>query len=769
MAKHNSTSSTIVTARSPAMNRSTATVNTTTTKHLSQLEEDVAAKNKARANPDSVSTGTKRLSQFEQDVVTKNQARYSPGSVSSKTTKRLSQLEQDAAAKNHARASRDGDVVTVGVVAMAGSSPAFALAHLEDQVLKSNVKGHGQQPGTYSGGKMELESTNLQNDVMVKESSKRPATRPGAFGMVGVDDERIAYKTGIPLGNDVVPPESSDKQPKASQGEKQMGIPPFSKDMTPVEGAPEHSRRPFEGPPHFPGEYDYDLEVVHESGDRLAVATAVKEEDEEDAFRPQAVEYDPDAKPPLVQNRRFRLYGALGCIALIVIVASLIGVLSVTTKQANQASERTPTSAPTCERCGLGIEETLQLAVGSEKLYNPSSPYYEGMQWILHKDPMQLDPTDENLLQRYLLATFYFETHQLGDWRSCNHQGEDDPDDTCDFLKIVGISPLAFEGIPGIRWLSDNHECSWAGIFCDELDQVRHLDMEGQAMQGTFPAVVTLLQYVQSLSFPWNDFTGTLPSEIGSMKHLLNLELQFNQFSGNFPTTWSSARNLQLINLGKNQMTGTLPPEISELTSMKGLFLFDNLFSGNFPEEMAELSLLTFLRLNANFFSSTIPSFFGNMQLNELWLQNNALEGPIPTEIGKLSSFLTDFRVSGTNIGGDIPDELWNLTDLWRLDVHNAKFTGTISPSISNLENLNVLRIQDNDFSGQLPTELAELNELMTLRVEGNNFIGSIPEGLCALRDPEGLSEITASSNMVCSCCTDICDDETGECVEVGQ
>jgi hypothetical protein len=200
---------------------------------------------------------------------------------------------------------------------------------------------------------------------------------------------------------------------------------------------------------------------------------------------------------------------------------------------------------------------------------------------------------DENLIQRFLLAAFYFETHILGDWRSCNRPSEENPEDTCSFQKIVSILPLEFEGVPAIRWLSSEHECKWAGISCDELNQTRTIDLSGQDLQGTFPAVLTRLPYLQSIQFAWNNFSGPLPDSIGTMNHLLNFEVQYNQFTGNIPSTWSNAKNFQLMNFANNFLSGELTSAVGLLRNLKGMFLYDNMITGTLPDEFAQVSLLS--------------------------------------------------------------------------------------------------------------------------------------------------------------------------------
>lgn len=165
----------------------------------------------------------------------------------------------------------------------------------------------------------------------------------------------------------------------------------------------------------------------------------------------------------------------------------------------------------------------------------------------------------------------------------------------------------------------------------------------------------------------------------------------------------------------------------------------------------------------------------GNFQLNELWLQHQPLKGPIPSELGKLSNFLFDLRLHGTELEGTIPDEIFELKNMWRLDLYSANFTGTISTLVGKLQALDVLRLSNNRFTGQLPTEMESLLQLKSVWVDGNDFNGTVPPGLCALRVPEGLEDlsadclmdpITGDTAVDCECCTHCCGDKGGICEE---
>jgi hypothetical protein len=205
----------------------------------------------------------------------------------------------------------------------------------------------------------------------------------------------------------------------------------------------------------------------------LAVAVAVQD-DEDDAFIPAAIEYDPDAKPPIYKNRRFSLYSILSCV-VITVVAIAVSVAVTSNKPNND-----PTPAPTSYRETVGIQEQLVAVVGEQKLSTDGeqrSPHEIAADWIMNVDPMQLPPDSPNLIQRYLLAVFYYSSIELGPWLSCNPP-EEGENSTCIYQELTQIEPaLVYGQKEWVRWLSDEHECVWAGVFCDENDYIAAIEL----------------------------------------------------------------------------------------------------------------------------------------------------------------------------------------------------------------------------------------------------------------------------------------------------
>jgi hypothetical protein len=88
----------------------------------------------------------------------------------------------------------------------------------------------------------------------------------------------------------------------------------------------------------------------------------------------------------------------------------------------------------------------------------------QALDWILNSDPMQLELDAENLIQRFILAVFYYQTTRYQPWNDCNPP-ENDQVDTCYYtpMFLLESSP---DPMVGNRWLSKLHECFWAGIGC---------------------------------------------------------------------------------------------------------------------------------------------------------------------------------------------------------------------------------------------------------------------------------------------------------------
>ncbi|KAL6271056.1 hypothetical protein ACE6H2_027967 [Prunus campanulata] len=89
--------------------------------------------------------------------------------------------------------------------------------------------------------------------------------------------------------------------------------------------------------------------------------------------------------------------------------------------------------------------------------------------------------------------------------------------------------------------------------------------------------------------------------------------------------------------------------------------------------------------------------------LTGLDLSSNQLNGPLPTDIGKIISFITT------------------------LDLSSNSFTGPIPTNLSNCTYLNVLKLDNNKFSGSIPLQLGQLGRIKSFSVANNQLTGQVP------------------------------------------
>ena len=161
-----------------------------------------------------------------------------------------------------------------------------------------------------------------------------------------------------------------------------------------------------------------------------------------------------------------------------------------------------------------------------------------------------------------------------------------------------------------------------------------------------------------------------------------------------------------------------------------GLDLHYNGLRGPIPPELGNLSSLQTLDLSDNDFSGSIPPELGNLSsLQTLDLSGNDFSGSIPPELGNLDS-LQYLKLNFNLLRGFIPPELGNLENLQYLNLHYNGLRGPIPPELGNLENLQYLELRANRLCGEIPPELGQLENLQTLDLSHNDLSGPIPPEL---------------------------------------
>eukprot|EP00984_Skeletonema_dohrnii_P005236 scaffold1834_cov73-Skeletonema_dohrnii-CCMP3373.AAC.1 len=222
-----------------------------------------------------------------------------------------------------------------------------------------------------------------------------------------------------------------------------------------------------------------------------------------------------------------------------------------------------PSGAPSSTRDKL--MKSLVLTVSSEDaLNNKGSPQEEAFLWVTtedHIDPPLQPGTDDDaqIIQRYILAVFYYAT---------NGDGWDDNG----------------------GWLGSSNECYWinSNVYCHGGgdDMVTALLPSGNNLVGSIPTELGKLGRLELLDLNNNQLTGGIPTELGQL------------LTGGIPTELGQLVNLERLYLDGNQLSGSIPTELKFLGSLEQLVLNNNTLSGGIPIQL----------LIALFVSSSLPT-----------------------------------------------------------------------------------------------------------------------------------------------------------------
>ncbi|XP_077237923.1 uncharacterized protein LOC143879429 [Tasmannia lanceolata] len=144
---------------------------------------------------------------------------------------------------------------------------------------------------------------------------------------------------------------------------------------------------------------------------------------------------------------------------------------------------------------------------------------------------------------------------------------------------------------------------------------------------------------------------------------------------------------------------------------------------------------VTHLKIYALDISGEIPKeLFDLTELMDLNLGQNVLSGPLPPDIGRFSK-MQYLSLGINNLSGFVPPELGNLTKLISLSFGSNKFTGPLPKELGKLASLEQLYIDSSGVGGDIPQELANLKSLKTLWASDNLFTGKLPDFLGTLTD----------------------------------
>ena len=327
-----------------------------------------------------------------------------------------------------------------------------------------------------------------------------------------------------------------------------------------------------------------------------------------------------------------------------------------------------PTQLPSVHPTGPpiygSILDRLSQVTSISKLKDNTSPQGTAYLWISEADDAGLSANDPTLIQRYVLATFYFATgggRTTATWKVCSAVPQhsdasiknvfqvrcvfDNGTTICAsreaFINCTNDSP-ALAGTNSKRWLSSVSECQWFGVSCDQNGAVVQISLPNNLLKGSLvPELAALLQLTM-LNLAGNSLQSTLPNMI--LQSIQHVNLQNNLLTGTIPESWYSWRDLQLLNLGNNTLTGMV-----------------NLTPGSWNQ----LQFLAFGQNNLTWPDSAILGYnFPLLQM--LDASGNALHGSLPTSLGSLKQLLA-LQLSNCELSGTVPVEIAASQQLGKL------------------------------------------------------------------------------------------------------
>ena len=286
-----------------------------------------------------------------------------------------------------------------------------------------------------------------------------------------------------------------------------------------------------------------------------------------------------------------------------------------------------------------------------------------------------------------------------------------------------------------------------------------YVDFSNNQLSGGLPDCFMQWQELIVLNLASNNFSGEIPSSMGSLMQLRALDLSNNNFLGELPLSLRNCTMLSFLNLRGNSFSGKLPTWMGEsMSSLVILNLHSNKFHGCIPLQLCWLAHIQFLDFSQNNISGNIPRCFCNLTAMAFKNTNNGptnmkyarLDGTQVTFFVDEGSYVFNTIVSwkgqsyvyGKNFGqmrsidlssnkltGEIPAEIFSLTELKTLNLTRNMLTGLIPQEIDHLEQLESLDFSRNQLSGSIPASIADLNFLSFLNLSYNKLSGRIPTG----------------------------------------
>ena len=289
-------------------------------------------------------------------------------------------------------------------------------------------------------------------------------------------------------------------------------------------------------------------------------------------------------------------------------------------------------------------------------------------------------------------------------------------------------------------WMTEQDQCDWYGITCDEERYVIEINLSSNNMRGDFPAnSLSNFYKLKRLDLGNNTLHGTIAAT-----QIIFLGLE--EVLRNDTSVFFNLRDLVHVDLSQNNLSGEV--DVLFAPALEYVNFSHNNFTSinNFKKFKKSHETLTVCDVSHNSINASASELMTNVPPNieQLTLSSNLIHGPLLTSslevLANLRRFdmsmnvllgeLPDFSNSYPNLQvldlseqiseglvGNIPDSLVNLAFLSTLNLASNKLSGSISQILGNMAQIRVLNLSSNELSQSIPKELGKLGKRILVYV----------------------------------------------------
>ncbi|KAJ4969792.1 hypothetical protein NE237_002891 [Protea cynaroides] len=225
-------------------------------------------------------------------------------------------------------------------------------------------------------------------------------------------------------------------------------------------------------------------------------------------------------------------------------------------------------------------------------------------------------------------------------------------------------------------------ECEEGSADGEILSSMREEELlNGNQLTGPLPEELGYLPNLNRIQINQNQISGSLPKSFAYLNKTKHFHMNNNSISGQILPELSRLPNLLHLLLDNNNISGYLPPELSELPNLLILQLDNNNFNGStIPASYSKMTKLLKLSLRNCSLHGPIPDLSSIPNLGYLDLSFNQLQGSLPPN--RLSENITTNDLSDNNLQGPISDNFSGLSHLQNLLLENNSLNGSVPSTI---------------------------------------------------------------------------------------